>query len=86
MQKNVCGKCGLIFHCLSDFDAHRTGNYGKPIYRASSTGNSQKVIGYTPVTRRCLSLDEMLANNFHQLNTGYWTVRVQAQQCDAITA
>lgn len=49
---------------------HRVGSYGEPIYKAS--GKSQRVIGYTPPTRRCLTVDEMKALDMKQNEKGWW--------------
>jgi hypothetical protein len=61
IAKVYCKACQRYFVSPSLFDAHRIGNYGEPIYKASSTDKSQKVVGHQKPTRRCMSLEEMHA-------------------------
>jgi hypothetical protein len=46
--KSLCRNCGLTFASVAAFDAHRTDSFDEPIYKTSSTGKSQHVIGRTP--------------------------------------
>lgn len=77
MGMNLCRGCGLTFGTLKSFDTHRTGSYGEPIYKPSSTGKSRQVIGHTPPTRRCLTLPEIQALGMTQDTKGWWTLPKQ---------
>ena len=70
--RSYCSACGLTFHSVSAFDAHRTGSYGEPIYQGSRTGKSRKVIGHTPPTRRCLTVTEISDLGMTQNDKGWW--------------
>jgi hypothetical protein len=77
--RSHCSACGLTFHSVSAFDAHRTGSYGEPIYQSSRTGKSRKVIGQTPPTRRCLTLPEIIDLGLTQNNKGWWMLPASPQ-------
>ena len=53
--------CHKSFTCHSAFDMHRIGSFGGPIYAASRTGKSRRVIAHTKGTRWCFTESEMLA-------------------------
>jgi hypothetical protein len=72
--RSLCRACGLTFASVAAFDAHRTGSYGEPIHKLSSTGKSRKTIGYTPHTRRCMTVAEIQALGMTQDNKGWWTL------------
>ena len=74
MGMNLCRGCGLTFGTLKSFEMHRTGSYGEPIYRTSSTGNTRYVIGHTPPTRRCMTLPEIQVLGMTQDRKGWWTL------------
>jgi hypothetical protein len=61
MKMNYCTGCDQNFNGIGAFEKHRTGDYGDAIYEACATGKTQKVIGHTPVTRRCMTTEEMEA-------------------------
>lgn len=77
MGMNLCRGCGLTFGTLKSFETHRTGSYGEPIYKASSTGKSRQVIGHTPPTRRCMTLPEIQAVGMTQDAKGWWALPKQ---------
>ena len=72
MGKNICSGCNQIFASPGTHAKHRVGSYGEAIYEQSGTGKSQKVAGYTPHSRRCLSVEEMLALGWTQNEHGWW--------------
>ncbi len=74
MGKNLCRACGLTFGNLKAFDTHRTGSFGEAIYKPSRTGKSRQVIGYTPHTRRCMTLPEIQALAMTQDAKGWWSL------------
>lgn len=74
MGKNICSGCDLTFGSVGAFNAHRVGGYGDPIYKQSPTGKSQDIVGYTPSTRRCLTIEEMVAQGFKQEKHGWWVI------------
>lgn len=74
MGMNLCRGCGLTFGNLKSFETHRIGSYGEPIYKASKTGKTRQVIGYTPHTRRCMTLAEIRAAGMSQDNKGWWSL------------
>jgi hypothetical protein len=77
--RSYCSACGLTFHSVSAFDAHRTGSYGEPIYQGSRTGKSRKVSGHTPPTRRCMTLPEIQALGMTQNAKGWWMLPASTQ-------
>jgi len=62
-----CPTCHETFTCLPAFDMHRVGSFGDPIYAASRTGKSRRVIGHTRSTRQCLTESEMLAKAWREM-------------------
>lgn len=56
--RNQCPTCGEFFAGLEAFDAHRTGDWGKP---------------KKPSKRRCLTLAEMVAEGFTRNEYFYLT-------------
>ena len=72
MAKCLCRGCNEIFSSASSFDKHRTGSYGEPIYKKSSTGKSETVISYTKSERRCMTTEEMLAIGMMRNQRGWW--------------
>lgn len=52
-----CTGCGQFFSCAATFDRHRIGEF------AGLRGTS---------SRRCLSVDEMLAQGWGQNGKGFW--------------
>ena len=70
--KSLCRACGLTFASVAAFDAHRTGSYGEPIYRQAWSSKRGKVIGYTPQTRRCMTLTEIQALGMTSNDKGWW--------------
>ena len=72
MGMNLCRGCGLTFGTLQAFETHRVGSFGEPIYQVSRTGKSRQVVGYTPSTRRCLTLVELQAVGMTQDSKGWW--------------
>ena len=77
--RSQCGACGLTCSSVAAFDAHRTGSYGEPIYKPSSTGKSRKVIGHTPPTRRCMTVAEIQALGMTQNAKGWWMLPASTQ-------
>ena len=77
MGMNLCRGCGLTFGNLKSFETHRIGSYGEPIYKASRTGKTRQVIGYTPPTRRCKTLAEIRVAGMTQDSKGWWTLPKQ---------
>ncbi len=77
--RSHCRACGLTFHSVTAFDAHRTGSYGEPIYQLSSTGKSRKVVGHTPATRRCMTVAEIQALGMTQNAKGWWMLPASTQ-------
>lgn len=75
MPKCSCSGCGETFTCLSAFDMHRVGSFGGPIFAASRSGKSQRVIGHEPSQRRCLTGPEMLAKGMVKNDKGWWLTR-----------
>jgi hypothetical protein len=59
---------------VAAFDAHRIGSYGEPIYKPTGSGKSRKITGYTPHTRRCMTLVEIQASGMAQNDKGWWTL------------
>ena len=78
MSKCSCSACGAIFTCVSAFDRHQVGSFGKPIYATSRSGKSRLVIGHTPPERRCLTEAEMLARGMARNAKGWWMTRPSA--------
>ena len=70
--KNKCGGCGETFGSLGAFDMHRVGSYGGPIYKKSSTGKSDIVVGHTKPDRRCLTIAEIEALGMTKNAKGWW--------------
>ena len=54
---NECAGCGELFNSTAAFDRHRTGSYG---FHGKN------------VTRRCLTVHEMLAKGMDKNATGWW--------------
>ena len=75
MAKSLCRGCGETFKSGSGFDLHRVGGFGDPIYATTSTGNRGKITGYTPVTRRCLTVEEMLAKGLTRNEKVWWVTK-----------
>ena len=88
MGKNLCRAYGLTLGNLKAFDTHRTGSFGEAIYKLSRTGKSRQVIGYTRQTRRCMTLQELMALGMTQDHKGWWTLPKQtastAQEDEAV--
>lgn len=63
MPISLCRACSKVFNSTAMFDAHRTGDFEKPIY-AETDSQKKKVIGYKPHTRRCLTTEELIAAGY----------------------
>lgn len=61
MKMNYCTGCDQNFNGITAFEKHRTGDYGEAVYEARATGKTLRVVGHTPVTRHCMTTDEMEA-------------------------
>lgn len=72
MAKCLCRACDQSFTSVTSFDMHRVGGYGEPIYKPSSTGKSQQVIGHTKSNRRCLTEQEMQDKGMVKTTKGLW--------------
>jgi hypothetical protein len=72
--RSLCSACGLTFASVAAFDAHRTGSYGEPIYKPTGSGKSRKISGYTPHTRRCMTVAEIQASGMARNEKGWWTL------------
>ena len=73
MAGYLCTTCGLTFQNDAAFRKHRTGDYGKAIYKRRRDGSSTgQVIGYTKHTRVCLPVAQMVALGMVQKETGFW--------------
>ena len=67
MGKNICSGCDLTFGSVGSHSKHRVGSYGDAIY-----DKHKHVIGYEKPTRRCLTVDEMLASGWTTNPRGWW--------------
>jgi hypothetical protein len=61
---STCRGCGKVFTSLAAFDAHRVGDWGKPIYEEKNGKPSARLIGYTRHTRRCMTSVELQSAGF----------------------
>ncbi len=84
--RSRCRACGLTFASVAAFDAHRTGSFGEPIHKLSSTGKSRKVIGYRRHTRRCMTLAEIQALGMTPNAKGWWMLPASGKAPWAKTA
>lgn len=78
MSMCVCPARQETFTCLSVFEMHRTGSFGDPIYEASRTDKSRRMVGHMATTRRCLHAQEMLARGMARNDKGWWLSRPAA--------
>ena len=81
--KNKCGGCGEIFGSLGAFDMHRVGSYGGPIYKKSSTGKSEHVVGHTKSDRHCLTVIEIEALGMTKNAKGWWIANIFGDEAKA---
>jgi hypothetical protein len=73
MAKTICAGCGLIFTGLGPFDRHRVGEHRQAIYAVNAQGKlTNKIIGQTACTRRCLTVEEIQALGMVQNDSGWW--------------
>src|SRR5579872_4503991 len=72
-SKNSCGKCTLVFGSIGAFDKHRIGSHGEGIY-APDDVKRKNPIAYTKPTRRCMTLDEIMASGMVQNKRGWWII------------
>ncbi len=72
MQKNECSGCGETFASLGAHKKHRVGGYGGPIYLVVDGKQTAKVIGRSPSTRRCLTVEEITAKGWTRNEKGWW--------------
>jgi len=68
MARAECTSCLELFTGETAFNMHRTGSYGEPIY-----DRKKQLKGYTKHTRRCLTVDEMVAKKMVKNDKGIWT-------------
>lgn len=70
-MKSECTACGKIFNSVAGFDKHRTGEYGNFTY-APNDRHRQRPVGREPITRRCMTTEEMQAIGMSQNGKGWW--------------
>ena len=85
MAKSTCGACGEVFKSVAGFDKHRTGNFEEPIYGPRVKGNSLKIVGYTPHSRRCMTVEEMRDSGMLKNDKGLWITSAYEQSAHAGT-
>ena len=76
MSRCSCSACSAIFTCVSAFDRHRVGSFGEPLYAASRSGKSRRVIGHACHQRRCLTGSQMLDKGMITNEKGWWMTRL----------
>lgn len=69
-QRNQCPTCGEFFNSNAAFDKHRTGDYGKPLPGGLYTQNS----------RRCLSVEGMVAIGMAKASSGFWVTALMPEE------
>jgi len=83
MAKSTCVACGEVFKSTAGFDKHRAGGFEEPIYEPRATGKTLKVVGYTPHSRRCMTVTEMLAAGMLKNDKGWWITSAYEQSAHA---
>lgn len=82
MAKSTCAACGEVFKSVTGFDKHRIGGWGDAVY-ASKDKHQKNAIGYMPHTRRCMTVEEMLAAGMSKNDKGLWIASAYEQSAHA---